>query len=198
MAVESPATERSRRTRGGLVQATHDEVARTGQRDVAAIAPTAGVTPATFYAHFDTHDDASADAVSISLSLVVDSLERNFSVEALLDKGLASVAEGLIRDLVAVFGVEALVMRTAVARIPHDRGMRDVYRNHEVASREHLTRHIELGQRAGMLRAGDPEERAKAMLVVTQGLNNPLLFGKAVPEALIDDLGRAAIAVLAP
>ncbi len=198
MATESPATARSRRTRNDLVQAVHDEVARTGSLDVAAITKVAGVSPATFYAHFDTHDDALAAAFGLSLDAVVGVLDQHFSVEALLEHGLESVVDGLVRETLSVFRVEALVMRAAVARIPHHRGMRDTYREREILSREKLTRHIDLGQRAKVLREGDPQDRAISVLVSTQGLNNPLLLGKRPNSAVVDDLCRAINALLAP
>ncbi|MDG2114364.1 MAG: TetR family transcriptional regulator, partial [Actinomycetota bacterium] len=191
-------TERSRRTRLELARATHDEVGRSGTLDAAAIAAAAGVSAATFYAHFDGHDDALAAALDLSLNAAIGVSERVFQIEALLERGLDAVVDELVRGVVASFGVEALVMRAALARLPHHRGIRDVYRRHEAASRAHLTRQIELGQKAGLIRVGDPGDRATSLLVLTEGLNNPLLLAKRPALEVIHDLRRAIVAVLAP
>ncbi|MCP3854219.1 MAG: TetR family transcriptional regulator [Actinomycetia bacterium] len=198
MAAEAPISKRSRRTRTELGRAAHDEVARSGAIDVAAISSAAGVSPATFYAHFDTHDDALAAALDLSLRAVIRVSNELFRIENLLERGVESVVEQMVREVVAAFGVEAFVMRAALARLPHHRGIRAVYRHHETTSRDHLARHIELGQKAGLLRAGDPAPRATSLLVLTQGLNNPLLLGGRPSPVVIDDLCRSALALLLP
>lgn len=197
MVVEPPVTKRSRRTRAELARAVHDEVAQRGTLDVAAITTSADVSPATFYAHFATHDDALAAALDLTLIAVVGVSERQFTIEALLDRGVGQVVAGLVDDVVATFRREALVMRAALARLPRHRGIREVYRHHEGVARAHLTRHVELGQRAGLLRPGDPEARAVTLLVLTQGLNNPLLTADDRVGMVVDDLRHAIMAVLA-
>ena len=198
MASQPPATKRSRRTRIELSRAVHDEVARTGAVDVASIARNAGVSPATFYAHFDTHDDALSAALDLSLAAVVGVTDQRFQIEALLDHGLEHVVSQLVRNIVSSFDEEALVMRACLARLPHHRGIRDIYRKHEALSREHLARQIGLGQQAGLLRKGDPQHRATSLLVLTQGFNNPLLLGTLPVADVIDDLRRVTLALLAP
>lgn len=176
----------------------HDEVARSGVLDVGAVAEAAGVSPATFYAHFDTHDDALASALDLGLGAVIGVSNRLFHIEALLEQGLDAVIDELVRGVVAAFRVEALVMRAALARLPHHRGIRDVYRRHEAASRDHITRQVELGQKAGVLGDGDPGQITTTLLVLTEGLNNPLLLGKRPGPQVVDNLRRAVVSVLDP
>ena len=198
MATRAAPTERSRRTRADLAVAVHDCVGQTGALDVAAVAEAAGVSTATFYAHFDSHDSALAAALDLSLEAVIGVSNRLFTVENLLDRGVELVVGDLVREVIAAFRVEALVMRAALARLPHHKGLRDVYRRREAGSHQHLARHVALGQKAGLIRPGDPDQRVTALLVLTQGLNNPLLLDLPPDGAVIEDLARAIVAVLVP
>lgn len=198
MTVLSPATERSRRTSAALVRAAHDELAQHGTLSADAVAKAAGVSTATFYAHFATHDDAIAAALDISLAAVVDVAERLFHIEALIDSGLSAVLDALIDETHSVFRRESMVMRAALARLPVHQPTRDVYRSHEARSLEHLTRQIELGQKAGVLGDGPPDQRATSLLVLLQGLHNPLLTKRTVGPVITGDLHRAIHAALSP
>jgi AcrR family transcriptional regulator len=196
--VRAPATARSRRTRGDLARAAHDDIARRGSLDASAIADAAGVSTATFYAHFATHDDAIAAALDISLAAVVGVAERCFRIEALIETGLSAVVERLVSETHAVFRTESLVMRTALARLSFHQGTRDVYRHHEGRSLEHLTRQIALGQKAHLLRSGPADQRAISLLVLMQGLHNTLLVKKRIEPVIAGDLHRAIHALLSP
>jgi len=196
--VRAPATARSRRTRSDLARAAHAGLAQTGTLNADATAKTAGVSTATFYSHFATHDDAIAAALDISLTAIVGVAEQRFHIEALIDNGLEKVLHGLIREMHGVFRSESLVMRAAVARLPQHQPMRQIYRTHEARSLEHLTRQIELGQKAGLLRQGQHHQRATTLLVLLQGLHNPLLTKKRIHPEVAADLHRAMHAVLSP
>lgn len=198
MTVRAPATERSRRTRADLAQATHDVLAREGSLDVESVATGAGVSTATFYAHFETHDDALAAALDISLDAVVGVAERLFHIEALIENGLPAVVDDLVTGMHEVFRRESLVMRAALARLPLHQPTRTVYRGHESRSLDHLTRQIELGQKAGIVRDGSPVARATSLLVLLQGVNNPMLTKGRIDPLIADDLRRAIDALLSP
>ncbi|REJ84395.1 MAG: TetR/AcrR family transcriptional regulator [Acidobacteria bacterium] len=198
MAVARPLTRRSRRTRSELASAAHDQVARTGAVDVGAITGAAGVSPATFYAHFATHDDALAAAVDIALERIVGVGERLFHVERLLESGLAAVLDQLLRETHAVFQTESVVLRAALASLPRNRRIREVYRRHEARCLEHFAHQIELGQRAGVVRRGAADLRARSLLVVLQGFSNPLLTRGPLDPEVADDLRRVLGALLAP
>lgn len=198
MAVEPRLTNRSQRTRAELSRATHDEVGRTGTLDVSAIAEGAGVSTATFYAHFATHDDALAAALDIALDRILTAGEQQFHIEALLDLGLPQVVRRLIAATHAAFQTESLVFRAALARLPQHRGIRDVYRHHEARSLEHFTHQIDLGQKAGLLRDGPAKLRATSLLVIIQGINNPLLTKKRMNPSIAADLNRSITAMIGP
>jgi AcrR family transcriptional regulator len=196
MVARSPTNGRAARTRAELAQSAHDEVARTGVLDSGAIASNAGVSTATFYAYFDTHDDAVAAALDISLAAVVNVAERHFHIEALLERSLEAVIDDIIHETHAVFQAENLVMRAALARLAHHRVIRDVYRRHETRCYDFLARQIKLGQKAGLLRDGDPARRATSLLVLMQGINNPLLTRQDLNEEIVADLRRAMTAAI--
>ncbi len=197
MTVRTPATARSRRTRQQLATATHSQLRTHGLLDADAIAGVAGVSTATFYAHFARHDDAIAAALDISLASIVGAAEQRFHIEALIDQGLGTVVADLVKGMHEVFREESLVMRAAQARMSSHQPTREIYRGHEARSLQHLTRQIELGQRAGILRDGAPERRATSLLVLLQGLHNPLLTKKRIDPVVLDDLHRSVLALLA-
>ena len=196
MTVRAPATARSRRTRAELARAAHQELARGAALNADAIAEAAGVSTATFYSHFATHDDAIAAALDISLTAVVGLVERVFHIEALIEEGLSKVLQELIGGMHGVFHKESLVMRAALARLSVHQPTRRIYRTHEARSLEHLTRQIELGQKAGILREGRADQRATTLLVLLQGLNNPILTKKRIDLEIASDLHRAMQALL--
>ena len=187
-------SKRSIHTRGELARAAHDQIAQNGTLDAGAIAAAAGVSTATFYVHFATHDDAIAAALDITLSTVVESARRLIDIEALLERGVDPVIDDLVHEMHAVFRAESLVLRLAIARLAQHRGIRDVYRHHENVSYEHLARQIDLAQRAGLLGAGDPSHRATCVLVLMQGINNPLLTRAHLDDEVAGHL-REALAV---
>lgn len=198
MTVRAPATARSRRTREQLARATHEQLSDHGTLNPDAIAEAAGVSTATFYAHFATHDDAIAAALDISLTDIVGVAERLFHIEALIDDGLDAVVRGLVSAMHEVFRSEGLVMRAAQARMSSHQPTREIYRSHEARSVEHITRQIELGQKAGILRNGRSEARATSLVVLLQGLHNPLLTKKRIDPLVFEDLHRAVHALLSP
>ena len=85
---------------------------------------------------------------------------------------------------------------SALARLPESRLLRDAYRHREAEARESNRRFVELGQAAGRIGAGDPDELADALVVLCQGLNNPVLLGHHDRRALTTRLSAAMVALL--
>ena len=111
MAVRTPATKRSKQTRADLARAAHDEIARTGEVESDAIAKAAGVSVATFYSHFASHDDAISAALDLSLTEIVGVAEEEFLAEAFARDGLDLALTRLIAEMHRVFRKESLVLR---------------------------------------------------------------------------------------
>ena len=198
MAVRTPATKRSRQTRTDLARAAHDEVARNGKVDSDAIAEAAGVSVATFYSHFASHDDALAAALDLSLTEIVGVAENEFLAESVASDGLDAVLTRVIDQMHRAFRKESLVLRAAQARLLAHAPSRHMFRSHETRSIEHLTTQIQLGQESGHLGDGPADKRAVSLLVLLQGLHNPVIMKKSIDPVLADDLHRAMFAVVAP
>ena len=198
MAVRTPATKRSKQTRADLAQAAHDEIARTGEVDSEAIAKAAGVSVATFYSHFASHDDAIAAALDVSLIEIVGVAEDEFLAESIASDGLDSVLTRLIAEMHRVFRKESLVLRAAQARLLAHAPSRHMFRSHETRSITHLTTQIQLGQESGHLGDGPADKRAMSFLVLLQGIHNPVIMKNRIDPVLADDLHRAMFAVVGP
>jgi AcrR family transcriptional regulator len=195
VAVPTPS-KRSIQTRSELARAAHDQIARTGTLNASAIADDAGVSTATFYVHFATHDDAIAAALDITLAAIVDVARRHINIETLLERGVKGVIDDVVHEIHSIFRAESQVTRMAIGRFAHHPGIYDVYRHHEKAGFEHLTRQIELAQRAGLLDAGTPTHRATCALVLMQGINNPLLTKSSLDPEVAMHLRQAIVAAL--
>ena len=196
--MRTPATKRSKQTRSDLALAAHDEIARSGEVDSEAIAKTAGVSVATFYSHFASHDDAIAAALDLSLIEIVGVAEKTFLAESIAEHGLDDVLVKLIAEMHRVFRKESLVLRAAQARLLAHSPSRHMFRSHEIRSIEHLTTQIQLGQESGYLGDGPADKRAMSLLVLLQGLHNPAIMKKRIDPVLANDLHRAMFAVVGP
>ncbi len=195
MAVNS----RSQRTRDRLVDATVVRLREDGSFTTEQVADDAGVSVATVYNRFPGgRDELLAGALDRALARLVAVGAATTTIEHLLDEGLGCVAHSLVEGLADMFADEALVMRTALARLPESRLLRDCYRVHEAESRRINRRFVELGQAAGRIGAGDPDTLADVLVVLGQGVNNPVLLGAADRAPLVDRLAAAVVAVLAP
>ena len=162
-------TARSQRTRAALVAALNERLTRNGGFTADEIAELAGCTPATFWSHFGTKDDAIAAAFSAALEDLIEVVSALFGEEP-GDLRRTSRAERLrwsertIDELLSYFSSRALLYRAAIARIPESREIRKIYRRTEKRTIEIVAAGI------GPKR---PPEDAIAIVAFCQGLNNP-------------------------
>ena len=189
---------RGARTRTRLVAATVEEVAATGSFTAERVALRAGTSPATFYAHLPSKDVALAAAFSRVLDELNRDVEAGLRIEMLLDQGLARLCEAFVGSAVGFFRDRSLVFRCALARLPESRELRRIYRDHEAAALAATLRFVERGQAAGRVRAGDARVLATSILVLAQGLNNPLLRGARPGDPLLLEQARVLELLLAP
>ena len=190
-------TERSRRTRAALVAGVREELRQTGAFTADTVAERAGCSPATFYGHFATKDDALASAFELVLVELATVPEQTLTVVALQRDGLDHTIDAWVNRQVAFFRDESLVFRAALARLPFHRGIRHAYREAERVALHQLVGFVAAGQSLGLIRPDDPDQLAEAFLVLSQGLNNPHALR---PEAahVRTHLGRALVASLEP
>ncbi|MEO1061789.1 MAG: TetR/AcrR family transcriptional regulator [Actinomycetota bacterium] len=158
-------TARSRRTRTALVAAVHDRLAADGAFTAEEVAADAGCTPATFWAHFGTKDDAVAAAFETALDDLVALTTELF--EDAIPADVGRWADAVTDRLIGYFAERALLYRAAIARFPEHRGLRRSYRDAEQRAEEII---------AAALGPERDRNDAVAVLVFCQGLNNPGLL----------------------
>ena len=189
---------RSERTRRVVVDATVARLRSEGAFTVEQVAADVGVSVATIYNRFpEGRDGLLAAAFDTALDRLV-SAGAVLTVEHLLDHGLEATVRAMVDGLVAVFTDEALVMRSALARLHESRVLRESYRRHEADARSRNHRFVQLGQAAGRITDEDTAELADVLVVMGQGLNNPVLLGSSHRARLVDHLTAAIVAVLEP
>lgn len=158
-------TARSQRTRAALVAAVHAQLARDGGFTAEEIATTAGCTPATFWAHFGSKDDAVAAAFAVALDDLVALTAELFHDEPRAD--VEAWATTVVDRLIGYFADRALLYRAAIARFPEHRPLRAAYRDAEDRAEAII---------AAALGPSHHHDDAIAVLVFCQGLNNPALL----------------------
>jgi AcrR family transcriptional regulator len=154
-------TARSRRTRVALVAAVRDELRSVGAFTAETVAERADCSPATFYGHFATKDDALTAAFELVLVEMYELLRDSITIERIDSLDLEATITEFVERQATVFRTESLVFRTAISRLPAHKALRHLYREAERVSLEHLA-----------LVLGD-EALAERFLVMSQGLNNP-------------------------
>jgi AcrR family transcriptional regulator len=197
-ALDVPARGKARRTYESLVEASWAEIASSGSFSAERVAARAGASPATFYAYFSCKDDALAAAFGRALDRMVEVVEAGLQIERLLEHGLGVLCRDFVASAAGFFSDQSRVFRCALARLPESRALREVYREHEIAVFLRYRRFLELGQAAGKLRGDDPETLAHAMLVLTEGLNNPLALDLEAGDPLLTELGETLRRLLEP
>ena len=168
-----PAKGKAQRTFDRLARATLDEINEKGGFTAEEVAARASSSPATFFNYFPTKEDAVAASFSIALDELIAVTEGGLRIEQLLDEGLAQVSTDFTNRCIAYFREHALIFRLALTRLPTNKSIRNDFRNRQSAALAHYRRFIDLGQKSGLIRPGDPRVMADVLLVMTQGLNNP-------------------------
>ena len=184
------------RTRLRLVEAARDEMAESGHFTADLVARRAGSSPATFYNHFASKDEAFVAVFSAVMDDLVAFVGAHLRIERLLDVGLARFASEWVLACRDFFVANNLVFSAAQMQFPVSKAVRDVYREREEASFEHFRRFVELGQRASVLRAGDAASIGRALMVTAEGWNNPAVLRLEPDDALHGELARVVVAML--
>jgi AcrR family transcriptional regulator len=184
------------RTRQKLVNAIREEIDVSGDFTAERVARRAGTSPATFYNHFASKDDAlfaAYDALMIDLTATVVQCCR---IESLLDAGLRRFASHWLVTTAAFFAGNAALFRLAQAAIERSREMRDLFRHHEEQVIQVFRRFIELGQAAQVIRSGDSLAMAQVLAVVSEGWYHPLILRIQPGSPLHDEMTSALVRVL--
>lgn len=151
---------------------------------------TAGCTTGTFWAHFDSKDDAITAAFAVALDDLVQLSTELYGDEA---SGLGAdpapapeqwAAETIDR-LIGYFSSHALLYRLAISRLPEHQPIRQAFRDAEA--------HI-LREAREIFDGPTAAEDAAALTVFCQGLNNPMVL-RSEPDGRLR--GRLRLALLA-
>jgi len=186
------------RTRVRLVDAAREELEAVGSLNAERIARQAGSSPATFYNHFSSKDEALVAVFSAAMDDLVAVVREQLRVERLLEVGLEAFAESWVGACLEFFRANNTVFSAARVQSKALKAFRDVYREHESTAFEDFRRFVELGQKAQVVRAGDAAAIAQALLVAAQGWNNPLVLRSASGAPLQRELSRSVVHLLAP
>jgi AcrR family transcriptional regulator len=193
--VSEPRTARSRRTRAAIVAAVREELRRASSFSVEAVVARAGCSPATYYSHFPSKDDALAEAFGFVLADLERVFAELFELDALRALGVDGFASRAEAESVRFFRSEALVFRAGLARLPEHPEIRDRYRATEQATLRHIAGFLSEAGKAGLLPSAAVAERASAVVVLSQGLNNPRLL-RASPQDPVHRMLAGALAAL--
>ncbi len=194
-----PTTRKARATYDTLVAATRTVIRRTGALSPDDVAETAQMSPATFYAYLSSKDVALAAAFDRSLGEMLERVRHTASVERLLEEGLEATVGKMVAEVAEGFRLDARIFRLATGRLGESDLLRAVYRQREADALEMLSRFIRLGAVAGKLRAEpDPDTVARALLVVLQGLQNPLLYDEGAGHGVVALVSEMLTALLRP
>lgn len=193
----APSTRKTRATHAGLISATRVVVRRTGTVAPEQVAEAAGVSSATLYSYFGSKDLLLAAAFDAALDDINQSTGSILSVERLLENGWENTARALVRSVVRRFTHDARLVRLAVARLPDSQEVRQIYRKRQEEAQSTIQKFIRLGGTAGKLRSGEDDVLAKTMLVLLQGLQNPLVLQPGAGP-IVDEIAGAVFRLLVP
>lgn len=184
---------KSERTRLRLVDAVRAEIESSGVFTAEQVARRAETSPATFYNHFASKDEALAASFASVMDDLVDHVEAHLRIDRLLEAGLEGFARDWVSACVAFFRTNSACLRAAQAQLPQSAELRAIYRDHEAAALAHYTRFVELGQRAGVVRPGPASAIALAWMIQDEGWNHPLVLRLTPGDALHAELARGVV-----
>ncbi len=199
---QSPATDRERapsgkleRTRHKLVAGIRAQVSASGNFTAEQVAERAGTSPATFYNHFATKDEALVAAYRALMADLADNVAQHCRVERLLDEGLDDFFGHWLLDSAGFFADNAALFRLAQAALERSRELRELFRHYEDSIIQTFRRFIELGQAAKVIRAGDSLAMAQMLAVMSEGWYHPLIQklepGSPLHREMAGSLARA-------
>ncbi len=154
--------------------AVRDDLRSGGSFTADTVAARAGCSPATFYSHFGTKDDALTAAFEQTLADLVDGSTRQLTVERFEREGVTPTVLAFVEWQATFFRLESLVFRTALSRLPDHQPLRAAYRSAEQHTLDHLSAvFAELQQAGSVNRADESAALAEAFMIASQGINNP-------------------------
>ncbi len=180
------------------MEATCEEISEHGSFTAERVARRAGTSVATFYVHLPTKTVALTAAFAKVMDELVEVVEAHLQVDGLQRAGLEAMMQAFVEASVAFFTSRSLVMRKGLAGLPDSQELRRVYRDHEALAFERFVDFISNGQAHGFIRSGNVDELARIFLVLSQGLNNPLLLDQEARSTLSSKMTDVFVGWLGP
>lgn len=192
---------RARATRAALVAAGERLLVDGGLDRLTStrVAEAADVSTGTFYAYFDDKHALLADLFARRLDDVMDAVEAQLTSDHLLDRGVVATLQEAVEVVADGYRTHAPVLRAALGRMGSRAELRAVYWHRHARAVAALERFVQRARAAGMAGEVAPRETALAMLVLTEGLNHPVVLAddEAAP-AVRARLAGALAALLDP
>lgn len=173
------SSPRARATREALLGAGERLLGEGGLDALTStrVAEAAGVSTGTFYAYFDDKHALLAELFARCLDEVIDAVEAQLISDHLLDLGLVATLHGAVETVAAGYRHHAPVLRAALGRMGSRADLRAVYWQRHARAVAGLERFVQRASAAGMAGDGASRETALAILVLTEGLNHPVVLG---------------------
>ena len=184
------------RTRLQLVRAVRLELEQQGTITAGAVAKRANSSPATFYNHFASQDDALLAAFTAAMQDLVEVVRTGLDIEQVLEQGMAAFLRDWTWTCIEFFRANALVFGKARAQLHRADEFIRVFSHHEHEALEIYQRFVRLGQRAGLIKRDDTSSLAQVLMLTCQGWNHPRVLNCQQGDALHDALVRSTYAML--
>ncbi len=166
---------KSERTRAALLAAGARLLEAEGP-DAAtstAIAAEAGVAVGTFYRYFEDRGALLAALFAAALDDVITAVAAALSPARLLDRGIDGCATAVVDVVARGYRRHHAAIRAALAALPSDARLRDVYRTRHDRAVADLVTFLRRAAAANLASATSPRPRAVAAVVLIQSLNHP-------------------------
>lgn len=184
----SKPISKTERTRIKLVAAVREELENSGDFNAARVAGRAKTSPATFYNHFESKDEAFDAAYVALMDDLVRQVADGLKIELLLEIGLKAFTEQWVMGCVYFFRSNSVLFAMAQARALSSDVVQQVYLESEQRSIDHCERFVQLGQSARLFREGEARDIGRTMMILSEGYNNPAVLRMSEGDALHREL----------
>lgn len=176
-------TAKASATRAALLEAAAEQLGSRGwdATTTTSIAERAGVSTGTFYTYFADKHAVLADLFDRGLAELIAAVDSVLTADNLLDDGLDATISEVVALVVDGYRRNAATIRTALGRVTTDPTLRTIYWRRHAEAMAVVERFLRRGQAAGLVRREDATVLGHTLLLLTQGLNQPVLLAADDP-----------------
>ncbi|MGQ0849179.1 MAG: TetR/AcrR family transcriptional regulator [Actinomycetota bacterium] len=184
-----PASRKAHATHARLVDGARRTVRRDGVLSPETAAGAAGVSPATLYTYFGSKHALLAAAFDVALEEIGLAIAEILTVERLLVEGWDELSQRLVLAVTNGFSHDGRLISLALADLHDSTEVVEVYSRRRAEQLKTMARFIRLGVSAGRLPVDDPEVMARVLMIVLQGLHNPLVLSPGSDRVVREMVG---------